>query len=193
MDVSTITMDPAQAREKLRHYRRAVHRRADAEYERAAKAYESLAEGKPLIALSEVIAAAPRDAKGRPRLAIARADRRQVVYRSRFTGEQFEVVYSRKAPRDALIEVPRSPATPAAWTTGYALVPMVPPEVRLTRDLSQFFTLWEVEAWSDTLLGVDADRDPYLLQRIDVDLYAVVGEWDLTEVERAITRGRRQG
>src|SRR5688572_18022547 len=79
MDVATITMDPEQAREKLRHYRAGVHRKADAEWERAADAYEQLAQGTAIVVLSEAIQHASFDAKGRPMLAIARADRRQVA------------------------------------------------------------------------------------------------------------------
>jgi hypothetical protein len=58
------------------------------------------------------------------------------------------------------------------------------------RSLKTHFVLWEVEAWADSRIGAQPDRDPYLLRRVDADLFAVVGEWDLTDVERAIMRGR---
>lgn len=77
-------------------------------------------------------------------------------------------------------------------TNGYALVPIVPPTVRKGHaDLSRYFTLWEVEQWADQRIRAAADRDPYLLQRLGGDLYAVVGEWDLTELERAVMGSRR--
>lgn len=71
MDVSTITMDPVEARRRLESYRDAKRYAADTEYQRAATAYEALAEGTPLIVLSDAIRNAPMDDKGRPRLAIA--------------------------------------------------------------------------------------------------------------------------
>src|SRR4051794_382943 len=91
MDVATITMPPEAAREKLREDRRAPHPRTDEEYQRAAVASEALAEGTPLLLLSEVINRAPLDEKGRPRLAIARADRTQIRYQCLRTwqGERF--------------------------------------------------------------------------------------------------------
>lgn len=212
MDVETISMPREEAKERLDEYRAALRRRADVEYERVAAGLEHLAQGQQLLVLPDVIAAAPRDERGRPRLAIARADRTQVRYRrergdrrERFSTD-FQWRRGGRPMRDGVIDMPATPATPPFPRTqhpdrpwidsqleGYALVPLVPPAVRGKRDLKRHFILWEVEAWADTAIGVDADRDPYLLERIDVDLYAIVGEWDLTEIERAITRGRREG
>ncbi|OWK42111.1 hypothetical protein FRUB_04189 [Fimbriiglobus ruber] len=50
--------------------------------------------------------------------------------------------------------------------------------------------LWEVEQWADHRLDVAPDIDPYLLKHITGSLYAVIAEWDLTELERSILRGR---
>lgn len=74
-----------------------------------------------------------------------------------------------------------------------SLVPMVPADVRPSGNLKYYFVLWEVEQWSDTSLTAVPDRDPYLLQHLAGDLYIVVAEWDLTELERAIMTGRRGG
>lgn len=71
---------------------------------------------------------------------------------------------------------------------------MIPAAVRAeipvgTRDASCHI-LWEVEVWSDTRLGPQADRDPYLLRYLGGDLWMVLGEWDLTDLERAVMAGR---
>lgn len=201
MDVATITMEKSEAREKLREYRRGLHRRADTEWERAAVAYEAAAAGKPLLVMSSVIAQAPRDAVSRPRLAIARADQRQVRYQ-RYRGsnaETFSIPGAHSRLRDSEVRIPIQAETPAflpsdpRWSgecQGYALIPMVPPDVRAGHDLSKRFILWEVERWSDRAIAAVPDRDPYLLERIADDLYAVVGEWDLTEIEQAVMRDR---
>lgn len=75
---------------------------------------------------------------------------------------------------------------------GYALVPIVPADVRskVTGQLSTYFTLWEVEQWADQRIRSLSDRDPLLLKHIGGELYAVVAEWDLTEIERAVMAGR---
>jgi hypothetical protein len=200
MDVSTITMDPADAERRLKEYRRHKHHAADSEYQRAAVAYEQLAKGTPLVILSEAINNAPRDAKGRPRLALARADRRQVMLE--WNGQR-DAVFNSAEPGVAhrgrwpelVIEVRLERGLPdnvSLWSgRGYALVPMVPPDVLGNRAPKTHFILWEVEAWADSRIGAAPDRDPYLLRRVADDLFAVVGEWDLTDVERAIMRSRR--
>jgi hypothetical protein len=200
MDVAFIEMPAEVAREELKTYRKALHRRADAEYEAIANGLEALAEGTPLLQMSRVFADCPRDEKGRPRLAIARADRRRVMYENRSRNyslgfDQFNAGYDTRGPqiRDGRIEVPSANAPRTGYVAGYALVPLVPPDVRGGRGLRHFFTLWEVEKWSDRATDVGPDRDPYLLHRISADLYAVVGEWDLTPVEQAILAGRREG
>jgi hypothetical protein len=74
-----IQMDPAEARERLREYRRELHRRADDEYTAVAQGLEALAEGRPVMHLSQAIAGAGLDGQGFPRLAVARADRRSIM------------------------------------------------------------------------------------------------------------------
>ena len=196
MNVERITMPRDVARERLSAYRNALHRRADVEYERVASAYESLAKGMPVLRLTDAIAHAPRDEKGRPRIAIARADRRQVrIARERsWEGGRFvfdTIFVSRfgRAPAHGIIRVPNH-ETPREMPDGYAIVPIVPPEARLRNDLTKHFILWEVEQWSERRLDARPDRDPYLLRRIAEDLYAVVAEWDLTDVERAVMQDR---
>lgn len=200
MDVATITMSKEQARSKLVEYRRGLDRRRDGEWERAYIAYKQLAKGTPLVILSEAIANAPRDAQGRPRLAISRADFTQTKY-GRSIGDTTERFMRwtgqwstpGRAPHDSVISVPLSPSAPrpSAYIEGYALVPVVPPDVQRGHDLSNHFILWEVEQWADRPIGTQPDRDPYLLRRIADDFYAIVAAWDLTEVERAITAARR--
>lgn len=209
MDVQTITMEPEEARERLRAARRQLHRRADAEYEAVAAGYEALADGTPLITLSEVIRAGGFDEKMRPRLAIARADRRRV----RFSWSPHATMGSFDSSplpswdrRHSLTDVTtidferRHEYQPDRWShtvEGYALVPMIPPQVReatrvpASRD-RQHHILWEVEQWSDTPLRASPDVDPFLLRHLGGDLYAVLAEWDLTPLERAVMAGRRQ-
>lgn len=201
MDVATITMPRELARAKLAEYRRALGRRASEEYAQAAALYEQAALGRPVLLLSQVFAECPRDAKGRPRVAIARADRVQVYYSRTWTwaasavSERFSADFnSRPGPplRGGVVEVP-NPALRPEYVSGYSLVPMIPPDVARGRDLAKHFVLWEVDQWADQRLGNQPDRDPYLLVRIAPDAFAVVAEWDLTDVERAIMRGRVGG
>jgi hypothetical protein len=199
MTVATIVMAPEEARARLQEYRAGVHRKADAEWEQAAVAYERLAQGTPLVVLSQVIADSLCDVKGRPLLAIARADRKQVECTLGGSGNRvtFDTQIPKYRQRDAgrkglqfTYELTRPAVGVPLWTRGYALVPMVPPNVLQRRQLRDHFVLWDVVAWADSRIGAKPPVDPYLLERVADDLYAIVGEWDLTEVEQAVMRDR---
>ncbi|MFL5580250.1 MAG: hypothetical protein ACJ8AO_07745 [Gemmatimonadaceae bacterium] len=210
MNVATITMPRADAERALLKYRAGLRLRADEEYGEIARAYEVLAKGTPILNMAEVMRQAPRDERGRPRLAMARADRRQVMFGwswrhdSRATFD----ASSRGLPTWGNITEatrrnegwglfhsydigPRPDSTNGGRELrGFALVPIVPPDVRGRRDLRKHFILWEVEAWADQRIGAKPDIDPYLLQPLGGDVYAVVGEWNLTDVERMVLANR---
>ena len=199
MNVDTITMDPTEARERLRDYRTALHRSADEEYQAAAAGYKALANGTPILQYGPAIAAAPRDEKHRPMLAIARADRKQVMIRSSWTREtRFDTTagYYRSVPDSSLLTLVVNLGDPSP-RNGYALVPMVPPHALKAcggrSRLRDHLILWEVEEWADSPIQAVPDRDPYLLRPIHGDLCAVVAEWDLTDLERAVMAGRAAG
>jgi hypothetical protein len=203
MNVNLIQMDPDQAKVKLAAYRQQLKRRANQEYELAAKAYEMMTEGYPLLNLTEVFAQTGLGEDGRPRLAIARADREEVEVSVNPRVEQ--IIFSslkRSSWFDygdyvgsLLVRVPYYLAPGAKLIRGFALVPMIPADVRATvkgQD-KDHFVLWEVEQWADRSQTSIAPYDPYLIKHVAGDLYAVVAEWDLTELERAIMAERNRG
>lgn len=204
MNVQTIEMDPAVARERLEAYRGALRRSADAEYEAAVAGYEALAEGTPVIQYGEAIRDAPRDEKGRPMLAVARADRTQVRVSWGGSVVQFDctVEFRQSVTVSSLliVDVQMGETSPAVYwrdTLGFALIPMVPPEALAAiggrSNLRKHLILWEVEEWADRPIQAVPDRDPLLLRPIHGDLCAVVAAWDLTDLERAVMAGRRGG
>jgi hypothetical protein len=204
MNAPTIRMDPAEARRRLRDYTESQRRRVDAEHEALAQAYGALAEGTPLLSLQDAVRAGGFDEKMRPRLAIARADRRHL----RFTWSP----HSELATFDARVNSNGPPSGTLthnvdlgrrhgvkngqwqATVTAYALVPMIPADVRnrMRGQPREHFTLFEVEGWSDTPIRAEPNRDPYLLRRLSSDLFVVVDEWDLTPLELLVMRGRRE-
>lgn len=148
--------------------------------------------------------------KHRPRLAVARADRRQVTFIwgkwdriavfSTLAGDltvlgQNHQSYRRQYPTGLLARaVDMSAQPPGDRVRGYALAPLVPPKalnaISGTAALSRHLILWEVEQWSDRMIGAVPDRDPLLLRPIHGDLCAVVAQWDLTDLERAVMASR---
>lgn len=200
MNTPTMTMTPAEAQAKLLAYRKQLHRKADAEFEAAAKGYEAMVKGLRLLDINLAFVDVPLDAKQRPRLAIGRADRKQVRLRDGTGFYQFSTTQQRARATwqdlpdgDTLnIRIPRT-SRPSCHD-GYALVPMVPADALETAgnpDLSKCHILWEVEQWADRRIGSAPDKDPYLLRHLHGSLYVVLAEWDLTELERAVMSGRR--
>lgn len=202
MNVSTITMDPTEARKQLREYEQGLRKRYDAEHAQIRDALSALAKGEKVIDVSEAIRTTEFDAKGRPMLAIARADRRQV----RFFRPRWESVGVFDASAERATMTTDTLERRVSFNQrnesgddcrGFALVPLVPPAgLRVIGGASQLrhhFILWEVERWADRRIGATPDVDPYLLRHIAGDLYAVVFEWELTPLERAVMAGRRNG
>lgn len=212
MNVSQITMPVEEAKAKLDAYRERLRRRADAEYEAAAAGYEAIAAGTPLLDLPEAIRGGGFDDQMRPRLAVARADRRQVmfcwrhyetrgIFRSgKLAGRHYVSAASTRQPTLNLsIDFGRQHGQRVTFdngggysksVVGYALVPMIPADVRPEGKEKDWFILWEVEQWSREPLLAVPDRDPYLLKHVGGDLYAILAEWDLTDLERAVMAGR---
>ncbi len=210
MELATITMGREAAAKKLEAYEGVLRRTHEDELEAALEGYRALAEGTPLVDLDDVFGRCPLDAQNRPRMAIARADRVE-VYMSWQSNSQF-VVFSTE--RDVLRGWLREGQHPTlSWEfdmgrnhgqmyksgphwygkdlTGFALVPMVPPDVLPQRSYRRrLHVLWEVEEWSDNRLTVQPDRDPYLLRHLGGSLFAIIGEWNLTDLERAVMRAR---
>ena len=218
MNAATIQMEPEVARAKLAAYREALagrHSKAvEEEYEAAMRGFAELAKGTVLVDAFSAIREAGWRADGRPALAMARADQRQVEWTcghsriwnwnnetkiGEYSGRYAPMIWrylARKARSSTqrrgqnLVRVDNiSVEPPAVPKTGIAMIPLVPPDVLPSRgcDLSKHYIPWEVESW-DYVPPVD----PMLLRPIGGDLYAVVAQWDLTELERAIIAGTRR-
>lgn len=212
MEIQTIEMSVEQARDKLAAYESVLHATSDPEIAAAIEGYRELAKGRKLVDIQQVFRDCPVDDIGRPRLALARADRASVRLswgiRSswchfltnadlHFNSSFPELIRSIQMDRqhEYCTIKPWHPADTGATPeelTGYALVPMVPPDVLRARSMRRKrWVLWEVEEWSDSRLTPEPDTDPYLLRYVGGTVYVVVGEWDLTDLERAIMRGRQ--
>jgi len=213
-----ITMDVEEAREQLEAYRAELDRRADAEYEAIATGLEELIEGRRLVDVRNAIVAGGFHEDGRPRIAIARADRKQVrcnwntrgrILTLRTDGRSGQA--SPRARPSMSHTITLHDGEHPEWKhwrdadnwphsnipgTGYALVPIIPPAVRREAGVAasrdrEHHVLFEVEAWSDTPLRAEPDRDPYLLRHLGGDLYVILAAWDLTPLERAVMTWRR--
>ncbi|TWT47161.1 hypothetical protein KOR42_41590 [Thalassoglobus neptunius] len=190
MNTTLITLDQDEAKRKLKAYRSRMHKDAEEEYQRLVEVYiyNAAADGYPLIHLSDVINEGGFDQEGRPRLAIARADRKEVECRP---GPGHTLLFDcRKSKRFNSGLVRRIEVRPEfhiGWFRSYAMVPMVPADVRPTKgQLRDWFILWEVDEWYEWPREMAPPTDPFLLKHVVGEFYAVLAEWDLTELEKAV-------
>lgn len=201
METATIQMDPVLAKAKLEACLKEQHADGREFNQACIKAYRYLSQGKRLIHLGHSIRSAGLDEQHRPRVAIAAADRKEVQFAwegNRSTGvfrTKSQWSPGRNSPRFSrgvdMGQPNRFKSYPHHQyyyeVSGFALVPHVPADVRpRTGQLRDWFVLWEVEEWFDRPQRMTAPTDPLLLEHIDGELYAVLAEWDLTDVERAI-------
>lgn len=195
MNVPTITMDPDQAKAKLKAYRRELHHGADETYQAAADGYKALAQGLPLIDINQAIEAGGFFPEGYPRLAIARADRKVVRCEMERNGFLFVCATSNERKENLRVRVSMDPPSFRAISWRYTRIPMIPADVRGKlragrRSLrwANYHILWEVERWYERN-PIEPPIDPFLLKHCGGSLYAVLAEWDLTELERSVMRG----
>lgn len=223
MNVETITMEPEAALEQLKAYKAKLKGKMIAranthmkeEYQTAIDTLRQLGNGYPILDIEEAIKNAPVDEMERPRLAIARADCKQVqfcwrenkndacftssdddddrehlTFWNKISSKNIELNMGRQHHFQKLSNWEGKTQMYPATIYAYSLVPLIPPSVKLSAKAENFHILWEVEKWSEKETKPEPDKDPYLLRRINSTLFAVVDEWELTELERLVMKHR---
>jgi hypothetical protein len=203
--VTTITMDTEAALAAYREYQAAV--RADRaevrtrirkEDEALRKAYLELSRGRTILDLPDAFRRTGIGADFYPRLAIARADADHCWVDMETTGAaRFRSSEARKALAAERFDIPvgifpewrgwwagHDATRPQRFGTARAVVPIIPPSLRPKSHLEKFWILWEA-VWT-----ADVPRDPMLLRPLGGSLWVVLATWDLSEIERAVLRGR---
>lgn len=180
MDVPTIDMAKSEAAKQLAIYRHSLHVRHNAEYAAIIKGYSAIVRGRKVIELSKVIAVGGADERGRPRLAVMRADQKRCELR---VWEDGSVGFYAKKGRSAslVLRFPSGTVSPAprSFVFAEAIVPLIPPQHMPAGKLDRYHILWEAD-WHD------APVDPMLIQHIVGDLWSILAVWDLTPLERAV-------
>jgi hypothetical protein len=184
MEVSTLKMERAEARELYEKYQASVSFGTEIDRE-IARSYRLLSQGKVIIRAIDSIKAAGIGEDGRPRLGLVRADARRCAWRAWTNGGGKFVADSRWRGTRNMIELPPDTFPRSSNPkNGDAIVPIVPAHLRPKHSLSNYHILWEAD-WREV------PRDPLLLRRLGRgDLWLVVAAWDLTEVERAALQAR---
>ncbi|HEY1865921.1 MAG TPA: hypothetical protein VGG55_02530 [Candidatus Acidoferrales bacterium] len=179
MDVRHFEIDRAAAASALAQYKehRSTHDSRDWEIERI---YRAISKGQVVINAKDAIGASGLTSDGFPRIAIGQAHK-DFVFCSVWEGRvEFTHNRWRRSPEWGKVAMP---AAKLLSKSGRAVTPRIPPQHRPAQSvLRSYFLLWEAD-WASV------PKDPYLLRRIGVtDMYVVLAEWDLTDVEIAVMR-----
>ena len=179
MNVSTIVSPKEQAIEKLTEYRQIQKNQRRTEDVDFRRLYRMAEKGYPIIDVQAAFQSTGLNGFNQPKLAMARADWKECHFwrfERRFSNSRRYKSNSFRIPNNA-------------WNWEkvqgnlFVDVPFIPPAIRPTDDISGYWILFEVLNWKEY------PADPFLLKKVSGWLYAVIGEWELTELERALLSG----
>jgi hypothetical protein len=195
--VEEITMTKFQAAAKYREYRDALSRHNLPYLKELKDSYRQLSKGHGIIDVFKAFRTAGLNQDGEPRLALFPADEETCHFRKCDNGRGYFGWPNRWRLKPVLsfadhFFLDEWPKEKNSWG-GTSIrrdaisckVPIVPAHLLPKAALNNFHILWEVEKWNE-----EPPRDPLLLRRLSVNIFAVVAKWDLTELERAVIAGR---
>jgi hypothetical protein len=189
MNAGQITMDPEAAKIAFKEYRAALKSRHSVEDKQLVTAYRALSKGHALINLIDALNIAGFDAQSRPKIAVVRADADEVFFHSWSTGFSLSLDYwERELESRRTITIPWSSVDLKDYVYSSdrfkAKTPIIPPRFRPKGSLVNYYVLFE-PVWESA-----PKPDPILLKRLNRYTFAVLAQWDLTEVELMVIRGR---
>jgi hypothetical protein len=193
VEAATMTIPWIDARESYRAYRQTVkNKTATRDDLMLYRGLRALLRGAKVLDINKAIGQGGRDARGLPRLAVARADWESVICDGQWNdGRQvfrFSVqMWGRR--RRGTVDVPASsfpvaevPAPPTVRAS--CQVPLIPPAHRPAGPLTDYHLLFEAE-WRKV-----PPADPLLLKKVDGPFFVVLAAWNLTPLEQAVLAAR---
>ena len=198
-EIVKIKMPKEQAKEEWKKYVDVLKKRKEKYLKTMKAAMYHMKEGRELIDVYKVMKAAGLNENNQPRLAIARADLKEVYFEKRDagsgiygTGAQYSGVAwnkDRVSLPDSIFKIHWERKGDSRWDIEKKViktkVPMIPVEILPDGDLKNYYILWEADEWEE----LPQTKDPLLLKRISENLFVILGAWDTTELEQSIISG----
>lgn len=204
--IHKIVMPKQQAKQEWKKYCDLLKQRQDKFLRIMKDSMYHAKKGRNLIDVYRAMKNAGLNEKSEPKLAICRADIRECIFERRDTGTGsfgIKATYGSIDYKDK-IELPQNTfkinwdrergrdGKEISWSINKKLlktkVPIIPIELMPEGKLENYYILWEVKSWEEL---PEAKKDPFLLKRISENLFAVLGAWEVTELEQAIIGGLR--
>ncbi len=189
MDLPIVKMAKGKALKHFQEYRDAVKNGSEkSEIDREIMlSYQALSKGNPILDIREAFRATGLDDQGRPKLAFCRANASEVYFRGYsdrcwfcFDNEVGRTYWYMNRCYQTIPTNTFSDSDNLTYSSLKAIVPIIPPNLRPNFKLHNYHILWEA-AWEDA-----PPVDPFLLRKISKYIYAVLAQWDLTEVEQMV-------
>lgn len=180
MDVPTIVIPKEIALEKLQEYSHIQTDKRLKEDTELRRLYKWATE-YPLIDVAQALKETGLRENFHPKLALAKADW-AVCHYSYYdnayssSGRYYTKKYAIKLPQGTYHRH-------GNWLNLNVDVPHIPPHLRPDDSLEKYHILFEVKEWNVY------PTDPFLLKQISGWMFAVIGEWDLTELEQKLLSG----
>lgn len=196
MQISAYEMDKPAATEKWREVCANIRNTKNvSEYDKVLKrCYYAMSQGQKVIDIVQVMRGAGCNHLGEPRLAIMPADAKTCILdREMRGGGLFRRVGSnRNRSRVGEVSLPQGTFVGWAHVTKWqelrdlsslrTSVPSIPADIAEDKNLSRYHVLWEVDQWTPM-----PPKDPLLLRRLGKTMFAILAEWELTDLEYAVT------
>lgn len=214
MEVTTIEVAREQANEQYRLYSEAVKKRKEPYLNDMKVLFGAMRRGKVVLDVWQSFRETGLDANGDPKIAIAKADWKEVRLRkltrrnTNWGDLSFQAIFSDR-DRDPHhswsggeklqdlnhaddVTIPKGTWEFPIEQNGSAkrerlrtLVPLVPVAFLPPHGLSNYHILWEVEKWD----VVTPPGDPMLLKRVSPNMFVVLATWELSDLEKAVNSG----
>jgi hypothetical protein len=197
-------MKAEEAEEHYKEYLELVKTRKEKYVEDLKKTYFHLSEGRKVLDIYEVFKNSGLNENGEPKLGIAPANSKTITFEKMPLGSGTFTEHSRWSKADKSdVHLPTNTfpnwkeeekgRMKPSWETPRvnveARVPIIPAHIMPEGDLKNYYILFEVKEWFEPAKATFTKGDPYLLKRINQNAFAVLAEWDVTDVEAAILRG----
>lgn len=206
MELEKITMPREAAKEAWKCYNVILQTRKEKYLKDMKSAMFAMKEGHELIDIYKVMEKAGVNKFYQPRLAIARADWREVFFRKRDEGRGTFAADNNGWHTSSDGSVSLQPKTFMNWlrqrdATGKestwsidkesikTKTPVIPAHLFPEGKLESYYVLWEPKTWED----LPETKDPLLLKRITENLFVILAAWDVTELEQSVINGATQG
>ncbi len=211
MEIEKIQMPKERAKAEWKIYNDLIKKRHDKYLEEMKNCMYQLSQGKSLIDIYKVMEKAGVNKNYQPRMAIARADWKQVYFtkidegRGCFTNTGSD--WATKSEGDIDLQ----PHTFMQWVRTkeditmsdktvrqadirweiankkcFTKVPLIPAHLMPEGSLKAYYILWEVQKWED----LPEQKDPLLLKRITENLFVILSAWEVTALEQSVISGR---